>query len=505
MNTPKSACKAKNPEFCRYHSSNSGVYNSRAESAYNYYKEAVKTSKTLDDRYHNEDALKEAEVEYASTDEGRQVFAQQHDESDDAMEKERLKTLIEDGERLRDYIEDKADGIVRFPASKLEIAEKRIESANRKLARAGLEERFTYTTEEYVETDKEGHAFNMIALSISHPKLNVGGWDFVAAVDKTDDGSTITRTLPSQELNGYRPEQFQCDHCGSNRRRNSTYLLRNQEGEYKQVGSNCLQSFLGVKPSGLWMLDYDPEANGDYIRRSGGGGWGGSDSAIPTTELVAAALAVSEGGEKYVSNKVASEWGITSTVTDVKDYFFSRSAKKKWENVDHHEYVQEARQMMDATTFDGDDDYNTNMRTLLNQEYTSIKHMGYVASVIAAHKRQTGAFERAAEKAAKPKAVGYLGKPDEKIKNVKLKVTKKHVSEFFYNGYERTSTLFIMEDDLGRQVKWSASGTKDFQEGDEIMISSATIKDTDTYNENEQTIITRARATKVEPETTGAG
>jgi hypothetical protein len=497
MNTPKSACKAKNPEFCRYHSSNSGAYNSRAESTYNHFKEQVEKAKNLDDRYYMETNLQEAAVEYAATDAGREVFAQQHDETDDAMEKERLKTLIEDGIRLREYIEDKADGIVRFPASKLEEAEKRIATANRKLERAGLEERFTYTTEEYIELDKDGHAFNMVALSISHPKLNVSGWDFVAAVDKTDDGNTITRTLPSQELNGYRPEQFQCDHCGSNRRRNSTYLLRNSEGEYKQVGSNCLQSFLGVKPSALWMLEYDPEENGNYIR-SGGGGWGSSDSAIPTTELVAAALAVSDGGEKYVSNKAAYEWGLTSTVSDVKDYFFGRG-KKKWENVDHHEYVQEARNLLSATHFDGDDDYNTNMRTLLNQEYTSVKHMGYVASVIAAHKRQTADADREAAKAAKPKAVGYLGQPKEKINNVKLKVTKKVVSSGYFNGYERTSTLLIMEDDLGRQVKWSASGFKDYEEGSEITVTSATIKDTDIYNGNEQTIITRARVADVEP------
>lgn len=489
MNT---SCKAKNPEFCRYHSSNSGAFNTRAESTYNYFKEQVEKSKNLDDRYYMESNLQEAAVEYAATDAGSEVFAKQLEETSDEMERERLKSLLEDGERLRDYIEDKADGVVRFPASKLEIAEKRIEAANRKLERAGLEQRFTYTTEEYVELDKDGHAFNAIAMTISHPALSVSGWNFVAAVDKTDDGSTITRTLPSQELNGYRPEQFQCDHCGSNRRRNSTYLLRNDEGEYKQVGSNCLQSFLGVKPAGLWMLDYDPEANGEYIRK-GGYSWGSSDSVIPTTELVAAALAVSEGGEKYVSNKVASEWGITSTVSDVRDYFFSRSSKK-WEDTDHHEYVQEAQKLMSETTFDGDDDYNTNMRTLLSQEYTSIKHMGYVASVIAAHKRQTATAERI----AKPKAVGYLAQPKEKISNVKLKVTKKIVSSGYFNGYERTSTLLIMEDDLGRQVKWSASGYKDFEEGSEITISSATVKDTDIYNGNEQTIITRARV--VEPE-----
>lgn len=497
MNTPKSACKAKNPEFCRYHSSHSEDYNTRAERYYEMAKEHFEKARSLEDRYENERDLREAETEYAATDKGRQHFAQIHDETDDVMEKERLKEIIEEGERIRDYIEDKADGVIKFPASKLEIAEKRIATANRKLERAGIKERFTYTSEEYIEKDKEGNAYNMVALSLSHPTLSVNGWSFVAGVDKTEDGSLVTRALPSQELNGYRPEQFQCDHCGSNRRRNSTYLLRNEEGEYKQVGSNCLKSFLGVKPQGLWALDYDPEEGDEFIMK-GGRQYGGADSAIPTHELVATALAVSEGGEKYVSKKAAYEWGLTATVADVQDYMFSKN-RDKWKGIEANDYMAQAQEILNTTNFDGDDDYNTNMRTLVSQEYTSMKHMGYVASVIAAHKRQQNSALKKAERDAIPKAVGYLGKPTEKLKDVKLKVTKKHVSESYYNGYERTSTLLIMEDELGRQVKWSAAGYKDVEEGSEITIKSATIKDIDVYNGNEQTIITRARIADPEP------
>ena len=489
MNTSQTPCKAKNPEFCRYHSSR-GSFNERAESTYNSLKEKYEKAVSIEDRYYYEESLKEAEQEYAATDAGREYFAKLYDETDDPVEKEHLKTLMDDGEKLRDYVESKADGVIRFPASKLEEAEKRIAAANRRLERAGIQERFTYETEEYVDVDPDGHAFQMVALSISHPKLNVAGWDFVASVDKTDDGSVVTRVLPSQELHGYRPDEFKCDHCGSNRRRNSTYLVRNKEGEFKQVGSNCLQSFLGVKPQGLWALDYDPDQDGEFI---GGGhrSWGSADTVLPTTEVVAAALAVSEGGDKYVSNSSAREWGLNSTSSDIRDYFFShkRVRNDRFEGVDHHQYVQQAKELMAATSFDGDDDYNTNMRTLVNQEWTSYKHIGYVASVVAAHKRQHAAAERAAKEQAS-KAVGYLGKPGEKIKNVKLKVTKKFE---YMNNYERTTTLLIMEDELGRQVKWSASGYKSYGEGDEITISGATIKNTDTYNGNEQTVITRAR------------
>lgn len=488
MTVTKSACKAKNPEFCRYHSSRSENYNARAEKSYNFWKEELANAKTLDDRSHAEESLSEAELEYAATDAGREMLEQQRDSATDPMEQERLNNVLADADHLREYIESKADGIVRFPASKMEEAEKRIDKANRKLERAGIEDRFSYTTEEYIEHDKEGNAFTMVALSLSRPQISYNGWTFAAAVDKTDNGATVIRS-GAGELNGYRPEEFKCDHCGSNRRRSSTYLLRNEEGEYKQVGSNCLQSFLGVKPSGLWALDYDPEAGDEFIDR-GRRSPGSADSAIPTTELVAAALAVSDGGEKYVSKKAAYDWGDTSTVSDVQSYFWSKN-RDQWKDIDHHSYTEQAKELLANTTFEGEDDYNTNMRALLSNEYTSVKHMGFVASVIAANRRQKRDTEKA--KAEAVKAVGYLGKPEEKLKNLKLKVLKSHPITNYYNGVERPSTLLIMEDAQGRQVKWYATGSRDYEDGAEITISSATIKDNDTFNGNEQTVITRAR------------
>lgn len=488
MNTSKSACKAKNPEFCRFHSSNSGANDARIEKLYNNYLQEFENSSNVADRYYVEEQLRELEVEYAATDAGREHFATLLDNATDPVEREELNRKITEGDRLREYIEDKADGVSRFPASKLEEAEKRIAAANRKLERAGVEERFTYTTEEYIERDKDGNAYQMIALSISHPTLQVNGWNFVAAVDKAEDGSLITRTLKGQELDGYRPDQYKCDHCGANRRRNSTYLLRNEDGEFKQVGSNCLQSFLGVKPRALWALDYDPEGNGDYFDK-GHRTYGSSDTLIPTHEVVAAALAVSDGGEKYVSKGYAYETGKISTVSDMKDYFFS-AKRERWSGVNHHEYESQAKELINSTQFEGEGDYVTNMRTLMNQEYTSVKHLGYVASVIAANRRQA-----AQAKPAKPKAVGYLGQVKDKVSNLNLKITHKFVDTSYYNGAEVTTTTLIMEDSLGRQVKWKASGYKEWSTGDEIAVSTAAIKGLEQYRGNEQTIITRAKAT----------
>lgn len=493
MTTTASNCRAKNPHFCRYHGTEGADYESRAERSFTYLTTKLAESKEHDERYELGFDLQEAALEYAATDKGGEYFNQKLAEAgDDWAEKERLETLLEDAARLRSNMEDKADGIVKFPASKLEEAENRIAKANRKLERAGIEERFTYTTEEYIETDKEGHQYKMVALALSHPTLSYNGWSFVAAVDKLEDGSVITKTLPSQELNGYRPESFQCEHCGSNRRRNSTYLVRNEEGEYKQVGSNCLKSFLGVSPQALWALNYDPEEKDEFIDR-GRRSYGGADTLIPTTELVAAALAVSEGGNKYVSNSTASEWGVESTTSQVRGYFFDNK-RDKWKDVEHTDYMEQAKNIMNSTTFEGEDDYNTNMRQLVAQDNTDMKHMGYVTSVISAYRRQ----QAKANYVAKPKAVGFLGQEKDKIKDVKVTVKTVRTLSGFYNGYERTSTMIIMEDEKGREVKWNATGSKNYKEGSQITISSATIKGLGEYNGNEQTIITRAKV--LEPE-----
>ena len=76
------------------------------------------------------------------------------------------------------------------------------------------------------------------------PKLN--GWSFIGVVESVE-GSTILRSVPGQQI----PEQYRnanpcnCDHCKINRRRNSTFIVQHESGEYKQVGKSCLSDFLG--------------------------------------------------------------------------------------------------------------------------------------------------------------------------------------------------------------------------------------------------------------------
>lgn len=478
-------CRARDPHTCRYHGSEQRSYQEQVEATYRNLVSDIEHSSDMEEKYLLQQELRNIEVEFAATESGQEELTAELERTDDAVERERLQRVLTEGERYRERIEEKTNGVVVFPASKLEEAEKRIAKANRKLERAGVTERFTYEVEEFVETDNEDQNYRMIRLTLNRPSLKANGWNFVASLDQTEDGSFVTRVLPGQELEGYRPEQFVCDHCGSHRRRNSTYLLQGEGGDYKQVGSNCLKSFLGVNPQ-LWALQYDLEDNNSYIDR-GERTWGSADSLLNTKSVVAAALALSNDGESFISSARARERGTDSTSSQVRGYFFSRN-RDLYENFNHHDYMTRAEEMISGTDFSGDDDYSTNMRVLLAQEHIAPRHLGYVTSVISAYNRAHREPREAATR-----AVGYIGQAGERIEYIPVKVKKLVRNVNTFNGRDVDTTMMIFTDNLGRELKWNASGWKDYKEGDEFVIKSATVKELSEFNGNEQTVITRAR------------
>lgn len=76
-------------------------------------------------------------------------------------------------------------------------------------------------------------------------KLN--DWEFVATVQHESPVNVIRSFKTEYAI----PERYYtaepvCEHCGSNRRRKDTYIVRNTvTGEFKQVGRSCLKDFTG--------------------------------------------------------------------------------------------------------------------------------------------------------------------------------------------------------------------------------------------------------------------
>lgn len=80
-----------------------------------------------------------------------------------------------------------------------------------------------------------------------------GGWELKGIIGHLEN--IIIPVDPDNDL----PEEFDakdttCDHCGTKRSRNKSFLIQNNEGEWKRVGGACVKQFLGVNPESFFKL-----------------------------------------------------------------------------------------------------------------------------------------------------------------------------------------------------------------------------------------------------------
>ena len=77
-------------------------------------------------------------------------------------------------------------------------------------------------------------------------KIQINGWKFIASIDHLPNGNII-RNISGADL----PEKFRtidshCEHCNTDRKRKSTYVVYNEQEGFKQVGKSCLFLYTGI-------------------------------------------------------------------------------------------------------------------------------------------------------------------------------------------------------------------------------------------------------------------
>jgi hypothetical protein len=147
-----------------------------------------------------------------------------------------------------------------LPTYRLEALEGALAKLGKKAAKLGcIAPSFKVIAERAVDVNREGDFPNMVSFSdveISYEVLAVaGGWRFLASIETVDrvDGVARNRVngpgLSDEVAKGYITVEQKCDHCGHNRMRKQTYIVQNEAGETKQIGSTCLQEYMGVDPA----------------------------------------------------------------------------------------------------------------------------------------------------------------------------------------------------------------------------------------------------------------
>lgn len=380
-----------------------------------------------------------------------------------------------------------------------------IDKLNAKLKRAGSEEFFELNVgeERFIKSDNK--YIPVADVSISVPRISVGDYEFKAAVDIVD-GGTILRSPTGKKLEGLeRPTSHVCDHCGTNRDRKHTYLLQDKKtGEVKQVGKSCMQAFTGVEPS-LWAFDasFDRFASRNTNKDKN------AQYMHTPDDIVAIAYIVSNHGKDYISGNRSMISGETPTahrVQQVLNYLKhpGRIAvtphEKDCENIVRmagsldQSVIDSIKQSAQNTT----GNYGENLKAAMSSQLVTEKHVGIAASAVSTHKRQQ------AQKVKKEQEKNNPRHTLEEVKALypeKTKIASKPVriaSTHSYLGFnDRKVNLITFQDDNGDVFTWhsTAKGSDKLKIGDTLNLS-ATVKTHNTWKDEPQTVITRAKVEK---------
>lgn len=349
------------------------------------------------------------------------------------------------------------------------------------------------------ETDDDGNVISYVVVELSGIAPVISGWRFVCVIAHSEEGNILRYVPPftSQSVSEkYRTAAPSCDHCKLTRRRNDTYVLRNELDEEIQVGRNCLRDFTGHEnPFALAEYAEMIGGLGDFIdskKDTVGGGYssGSGKHYWNLAQVLAIAASVIRENGEYVFAKRAREAGLVSSASIVRSALTTLQNSGFVPNADDAAMVEKVLAWV-GTLPREDNDWNWNVSVIANAGVCSFDEVGIAASMVGVYwLREILPGIKAARAAKKPSEfVGEVGK--RQIFDVRV---EKIIP--IYDAYGiLSSTLHIMEDSDGNSIKVFATNHLGLNEGDTATIK-ATVKSHDTYKGNKQTLVNRVAVLK---------
>lgn len=353
--------------------------------------------------------------------------------------------------------------------------------------------------EDYVLFPRLFKATTVIGLT---PKL--AGWSFIGTLDHVSEAGVILRAVPGEELpKAYREAQPVCDHCQAARRRKETFIVRNDEGTYKQVGRQCVADFLGgVDPKNVARaLEYIYEA----LRTAGEcedelGGYGYADNRRYLKRVLAVTTAViREYG--WLSRSKARELDYAGAPAATADIVSGLLYKNKLDDEDRkllRSVTEEDEAFAEQTiawltelreTSDDLNDYLYNLTTLAQSATISSKSFGLACSMVSTYQRHLGDLirrEKWAEVNAKSRYFGTVGKREVFTVTVLNVIFRE--SQF---GVTKIHKLVTKD---GNLATWFASAEA-LEQGKTYEVK-ATVKKHEEFQGVQQTVVTRVAVVK---------
>lgn len=326
----------------------------------------------------------------------------------------------------------------------------------------------------------------MVEIVGETPKFE--GWTFISTLDHRNDGTTLIQNVPGESIpEHYRETGCACEHCGVNRFRRKTFIVRHDDGRHMQVGSTCIKDFLGGKtPEQIAKI-----AEWWGIMEGFGGGWDG----IPRDEfyynmmdvLSSTAAIINDTGwlprsrseEGAATADIVTTWfvnpskfnefyGKNMTVED-KDIEIARNAIEWCLNLENKDKLN---------------DYEYNIVTLAKSDNIRIRDFGLACSIVASYVNHLNReIENKEKNLDKSEHVGEIKKRYE-FDNAEVIFVKE------INGAYGLTTLIKFKTEDDNILTWFATNAPSVERGEKYNIR-ATVKKHDEYNGIKQTLVNR--------------
>lgn len=316
-------------------------------------------------------------------------------------------------------------------------------------------------------------------VTIESDIIKKDGYEVVAKIEHIDGGNivnTFGKDAGKPEWSALEPK---CEHCGNNRHRRLTFIVRHEDGSEKQVGRSCLKDYCGINPDYvMWLNQLQDIILNDDIDHHDFDTYP-AHKAYSTITMIALAMKVLASQGYVKSGERNSNRHIMSELCD--DY---RPSEVE---------LDEAKKMAESFAALGSgeicDSMLANIQTLINCGYCKISHFGYLAYAPVAYEkyneRMKRKAERDAERAAERNSSEYVGEVGQRI-TVQLSEMKLITSWETMYGY---TYLYKFIDIAGNILMWFASRVIA-----DCSTIKATVKEHTERDGIKQTIITRCKA-----------
>lgn len=342
-------------------------------------------------------------------------------------------------------------------------------------------------------------------VTITFPKPALAGWEFAAVIEPLEGGNLV-KSVPGRtvtiDTTPFRTGSIKCDHCNTIRKRTETFIVvadgsdeNVPTGTVKQVGRNCLASFLGGKSAAAILASFNYET---ILREEGEGGYGGcSYTPVYLLEEVLAWTCGSVREYGWTSRGAARDSFDGKQATADHVLFLLNpppfgASVTKWKNdvalctPTEDEKVKATAALEWARNLEGKNDYEQNLKLVATQVAVEGKHLGILCSAVSGYERYCGNQVKYADRAKVRAASEFVG-------TVKDKVEVKVVVEGVFDVDTQYGTLHInkFRDEAGNTLVWKTGSFR--AETGKTLCLKGTVKAHTEYKGEKQTELTRCK------------